>query len=71
MVKGDQAAVNFASMLEALAAAYVATFNPEHEKWNGYPDASRRAIEVFNLLNIRPMRARRRQGIRSISHAHG
>lgn len=57
MVKGDQAAVNFASTLEVLANAYVATFNPEHEKWNGYPDSSRRAIEVFNLLNIRPMRA--------------
>lgn len=56
-VKGDQAAVTFASTLEVLANAYVATFNPEHEKWNGYPDASRRAIEVFNLLNIRPMRA--------------
>ena len=57
MVKGDQAAVTFASTLETLANAYVATFNPEHEKWNGYPDASRRSIEVFNLLNIRPMRA--------------
>ena len=57
MVKGEQAAVTFASTLEGLATAYVATFNPEHEKWNGYPDASRRAIEVFNLLNIRPMRA--------------
>ena len=57
MVKGEQAAVTFASTLEVLANSYVATFNPEHEKWNGYPDASRRAIEVFNLLNIRPMRA--------------
>ncbi len=57
MVKGEQAAVTFASTLEVLANSYVATFNPEHEKWNGYPDASRRAIEAFNLLNIRPMRA--------------
>ncbi len=57
IVKGEPGAVNFASTLEALANAYVATFNPEHEKWNGYPDSSRRAIEVFNLLNIRPMRA--------------
>ena len=57
MVKGDQGAVNFTSTLEVLATAYVATFNPEHEKWNGYPEASRRAIRVFNLLNIRPMRA--------------
>jgi hypothetical protein len=34
----------------------VATFNPEHEKWNGYPDSVRRSIEVLNLLNIKPLR---------------
>src|SRR3984893_2603506 len=45
--------VTFSSTLEVLANAYVATFNPEHEKWNGYPDPVRKAIEVFNLLNIR------------------
>jgi hypothetical protein len=56
VVKGEQAAVTFASTLENLANSYVATFNPEHEKWNGYPDGARRAIEVLNLLNIRPMR---------------
>jgi len=44
------------SSLETLATAYVASFNPEHEKWNGYPDGVRKAIEVFNLLNIKPMR---------------
>ena len=55
-VKSGTAAVTFSSSLETLANAYVATFNPEHEKWNGYPDTVRRAIEVFNLLNIRPMR---------------
>ena len=56
MVKGEQAAITFSSTLEVLANAYVAIFNPEHEKWNGYPDMVRRAIEVFNLLNIKPMR---------------
>jgi hypothetical protein len=56
MVKGEQAAITFSSTLEVLANAYVATFNPEHEKWNGYPDPVRKAIEVFNLLNIKPMR---------------
>lgn len=55
-VKGEQAAITFVSTLETLSNSYVATFNPEHEKWNGYPDAARRAIEVFNLLNIKPMR---------------
>jgi hypothetical protein len=56
IVKGEQAAITFASTLEALATSYVATFNSEHEKWNGYPDAVRKAVEVFNLLNIKPMR---------------
>lgn len=57
MVKSEQAAVIFAATLEGLANAYVATFNPEHEKWNAYPDGARRAFEVFNLLNIKPMRS--------------
>jgi hypothetical protein len=55
-VKSAQPAVGFATSLETLANAYVATFNPQHERWNGYPDQVRRAIEVFNLFNIRPMR---------------
>ncbi len=56
LVKGEQAAITFASTLENLANSYVATFNPEHEKWNGYPDSVRRGVEVLSLLNIRPLR---------------
>ncbi|MHB9006195.1 MAG: DUF262 domain-containing protein, partial [Limisphaerales bacterium] len=55
-VKTEQSAVTFSSSLETASNSYVATFNPEHEKWNGYPDAARRSIEVLNLLNIRPLR---------------
>jgi hypothetical protein len=55
-VKSQQAAVAFSATLEALANAYVATFNSDHERWNGYPDAGRRAIEVLNLIDIKPMR---------------
>lgn len=55
-VKGSDGAIEFLASIEALAAIYVAIFNPEHEKWNAYPDAMRRAIQVLNLLNIRPMR---------------
>lgn len=55
-VKGEPAAVTFAATLENLATAYVATHNPEHEKWNGHPDAVRRSIEVLNLLGVRPLR---------------
>jgi hypothetical protein len=57
IAKGEQATVKFATELELLAPVYVATFNPEHERWNAYPSSARRAIEVFNLLNIKPMRA--------------
>jgi hypothetical protein len=53
-VRSEATAVAFASTLEKLANVYVATFNPEHERWNGYADSVRRSIEVFNLLNIRP-----------------
>jgi hypothetical protein len=56
IAKSEQTTVSFATTLENLANTYVATFNPEHERWNTYPDSTRRAIEVFNLLGIRPMR---------------
>lgn len=49
-------AVLCATNLENLANAYVATFNPEHEKWNGYPDAVRRSIVIFDLLATKPLR---------------
>ena len=54
--KGSQAAATLLSTLEGLANTYVAIFNPEHEKWNGYPDSVRRSIQALNLFNIRPMR---------------
>ncbi len=56
IVKSEQAAVAFSSELEQLANSYIASFNPEHARWNDYPDGARRSIEVFNLLNIKPMR---------------
>ena len=55
-VKSEQSAVTFCSEVEAAANAYVAIFNPEHEKWNDYPDAARRAIEVMNLFDVKPLR---------------
>jgi hypothetical protein len=56
IAKSEATTVGFAGTLEILANDYVATFNPEHERWNSYPDSIRRAIEVFNLFNIKPMR---------------
>lgn len=54
--KAEQAAISFLTLLEGLSQNYTAIFNPEHEKWNGYPDTTRRSIEVLNLLDIRPLR---------------
>ena len=57
IARAPQPALILASNLEILANAYVAIHNPDHEKWNAYSDATRRAIEVLNLFDIRPMRA--------------
>jgi Protein of unknown function DUF262/Protein of unknown function (DUF1524) len=56
IVRSEPAAITFAATLETLANIYVATFNPENERWNTYQDSVRRAIEVFNLFDIKPLR---------------
>ncbi|HTV36993.1 MAG TPA: DUF262 domain-containing protein, partial [Xanthobacteraceae bacterium] len=56
LAKAPQPVVTFANQLEMLAHAYAATYNSEHEKWNKYSDATRRAIEVLNLFDIKPLR---------------
>lgn len=56
IVKSEQAAVTLSSTLETLSNVYVATFNLDHERWNTYPDAGRKAVEVLNLFDIKPMR---------------
>jgi hypothetical protein len=55
-VKGPQSAVQFLTQIESMAATYSAIFNPEHERWNAYPDTIRRAIQTLNLLNIKGIR---------------
>jgi hypothetical protein len=54
--KGPSTALQFLSSLESLAGIYVAIFNPEHERWNQYPETIRRAIQALNLLNIKGLR---------------
>ena len=56
MIWSEQSAVTFASLMEDLSNSYVASFNRDHARWNDYEDSVRRAIEVFNLLDIRPLR---------------
>jgi hypothetical protein len=57
IANGPQPVVTFAGQLESLANGYVAIHNAEYEKWNNYPDATRKAIEVLNLFDIKPLRA--------------
>ncbi|MHB8245505.1 MAG: DUF262 domain-containing protein [Acidimicrobiales bacterium] len=57
IAKAEQSTVTFAAHLESLATTYVATYNPEHEHWNQYPKSVRSAIELFNVFDIKPMRA--------------
>ena len=56
LAKSPNGAATTSAQLEQLSTAYVSVFNPEHERWVGYPDLVGQAIEVFNLLNIKPMR---------------
>jgi len=56
IAKGPDTSVHFLANLETLANIYVAIFNPEHQKWNTYPDSMSRSIQTLNFLNIRPFR---------------
>ena len=38
-----------------MASTYVAIYNADHEKWN-MSDSTRKAVEVLNLFDIKPMR---------------
>lgn len=55
-VRGATGVVDFATSLEVLAAVYVATFNPDHERWAPFGERARRAIEVLHLFDVKPMR---------------
>jgi len=56
IARTPQTAVTFATTLEVLSTLYVAIHNQDHERWNKYSDATRHAIEVLNLFDIKPMR---------------
>jgi hypothetical protein len=53
---GEEPVVTFAGQLENLSNTFVAMHNPDHERWNTYPPAARRALDVLNLFNINPLR---------------
>jgi len=56
IAKAPHPAVTFSAQLELLSGSYVAIFNSEHEKWNNYSDSTRKAIDVLNLFDIKPLR---------------
>ena len=55
LAKAPQPAVTFTGQLESLANSYVAIYNADHEKWNR-SDVTRKAVEVLNLFDIKPLR---------------
>ena len=50
-----QPVVTFTGQLESLSTCYVSIYNADHEKWNR-SDEARKAIEVLNLFDIKPLR---------------
>lgn len=56
LAKTPQLVVTLTARLHEMANTYVATFNPEHEIWSNFPASARRAIEVLNLFQLKPMR---------------
>ncbi len=57
LTKTEKQAVSLATSLDDLASVYAATLSSDHASWNGYPAPARKALQVLNLLDIRPMRA--------------
>ena len=55
MTKGPQAVMKLADELTTMAVTYVAIYNADHEKWNAQ-FATRKAVEVLNLVDVKPMR---------------
>lgn len=57
LTKTEKQAVSLATSLDDLASVYAATLSSDHTSWNEYPASARKALQVLNLLDIRPMRA--------------
>jgi hypothetical protein len=57
IVRSEQAAIDLSITLDDLSTIYIATFNPQHERWSDYPTSVRRALQVSSLFKIKPLRA--------------
>jgi len=56
VAKSSPTALALLSNFEALSNSYAAIHMRDHERWNEYTDATRKAIEVINLFGIKPIR---------------
>lgn len=56
IAKGVQSSVTFLQELESLSADYVAISSADSEKWNAYPQKTRRLLRVLQLFDIKPFR---------------
>lgn len=54
--KGVNGAMELLANLEEGSIDYAALRNPEHEKWNNYPQSIRKAVSTFLILKTKPMR---------------
>jgi hypothetical protein len=56
MAKSEGQVAGLLDEFELLSQDYIALFNPESERWNGYADSMRDAIRTLDLLNIASVR---------------
>ena len=56
LTKNKSQALQVLSTLEELSKVYTAILNPDHQKWNGYPDDIRESISTMNLLGVTQIR---------------
>jgi hypothetical protein len=52
--KGTAKAISFMRQLEGLAGDFSAICQPDHEKWNPYPDSIRKGIRTLAFFGIKP-----------------
>jgi hypothetical protein len=55
-IRGEANAIAFLADLERLSRVYVATYRADSTHWNGHPEATIKALTIFNKFDIKPMR---------------
>lgn len=55
-IRGEANSVAFLTDLERLSRIYVATYRPDSRHWDGFPQATIKALRILNEFDIKPMR---------------